>query len=68
MLFNRSFNVGHLSCLQFSAVINSPVIKIALQKASSAVLDDFPRVDYQNVNYYFFKKNIFKTVFQAFGN
>lgn len=68
MLFNCSFNVEHLSCLQFSAVINSRVIKISLQKASSAVLDDFPGVDYQNLNCYFLKKNIFKALFQAFGN
>lgn len=46
MLFNCFFEVVHLSCLQFSAVINSPVMKITWQKALSAVLDDFLRVGY----------------------
>lgn len=66
MLFNCSFNVVH-SSLQFSALINSLVMNIFLHRALSAVLDDFFRVDFQNLNSFFKEMNIFKAPFQAFA-
>lgn len=62
MSLNCSFNVGCLNCLQFSAVINSPVMKIFAKKSLPAVLDDFLRVDYKNLNYHFKEMNIFKAL------
>lgn len=67
VLFNCYFNVRCLSCLTFSAVINSPVMKISCKKFYQQFYD-FLGVDYQNLHYYFKEMNILKTLPYAFGN